>query len=337
MIVFPEAHCFVNHLFIYLYFANCMKNFFFCKKHFLKAGSFYLASLMLFSSCNSGNKVVSSFGKRKYTKGFFFNVPSIAKKQTSAKPEELVNIAKTGNAKTLIKAKNDGREATSLIVGLTAKAQNTNGSRELTKSNGQKAIKVEKFIIERGVESFSQKYAPAIDTAKVSTQQALNPQKHHWVAKIILSVIGLSALIFGIITGQGYVINGYTIDEPTPIFISLLGLLVIVIAFTLIGKGGSPNNQNQYSQARYTDVPFHPNADMGRSYDAPAHNYESGGNPTQNHTNGLKTAGGVILVILGILGLIFFGSAAIAFPSLWPFAVLALGVLIGGILMSSYH
>lgn len=27
----------------------------------------------LFTSCNSGNKVVSSFGKRKYTKGYYFN------------------------------------------------------------------------------------------------------------------------------------------------------------------------------------------------------------------------------------------------------------------------
>ena len=34
-----------------------------------------LIILSFFASCNSGNKVVSSFGKRKYTKGYFFNAP----------------------------------------------------------------------------------------------------------------------------------------------------------------------------------------------------------------------------------------------------------------------
>src|ERR1700679_359148 len=33
----------------------------------------------IFVSCNSGNKVVSSFGKRKYTKGYFFNSYAVSK------------------------------------------------------------------------------------------------------------------------------------------------------------------------------------------------------------------------------------------------------------------
>ncbi len=42
--------------------------------------------ISIFASCNSSNKVVSSFGKRKYTKGFYLNLPSrtttITKKAT---------------------------------------------------------------------------------------------------------------------------------------------------------------------------------------------------------------------------------------------------------------
>jgi len=39
----------------------------------------FIVLAALFASCNSGNKVVSSIGKRKYTKGYYFNLGSRAK------------------------------------------------------------------------------------------------------------------------------------------------------------------------------------------------------------------------------------------------------------------
>jgi hypothetical protein len=35
---------------------------------------FAILLMVVFDSCNSGNKVVSSVSKRKYTKGFYFNI-----------------------------------------------------------------------------------------------------------------------------------------------------------------------------------------------------------------------------------------------------------------------
>ncbi len=61
----------------------------------LLAGLVIAALLM---SCNSGHKVVSSFGKRKYTKGFYFNsssTPKVAGTPTNAVPQQsLDKVAK---------------------------------------------------------------------------------------------------------------------------------------------------------------------------------------------------------------------------------------------------
>jgi hypothetical protein len=56
------------------------------EKIFSLLAGLFIASL--FISCNTNNKVVSSFGKRKYTKGFYFNSHSIPK--VAAKPAYMV-------------------------------------------------------------------------------------------------------------------------------------------------------------------------------------------------------------------------------------------------------
>ena len=50
------------------------------KKHLAKLLSILVLSA-LFVSCNTGNKVVSSFGKRKYTKGYYFNLGAYKKQE----------------------------------------------------------------------------------------------------------------------------------------------------------------------------------------------------------------------------------------------------------------
>jgi hypothetical protein len=71
-----------------------------------------LATLLI--SCNSGNKVVSSFGKRKYTKGYFFN-------EGAHKRPVVAIVASNDVLENNAKAKGDKKtERTSLVQIATA-------------------------------------------------------------------------------------------------------------------------------------------------------------------------------------------------------------------------
>lgn len=66
---------------------------------------------ILLASCNTGNKVVSSFGKRKYTKGYFFNFGSHKKlelPQVATHENKPVNITTSKKGATAVQQFIDG-------------------------------------------------------------------------------------------------------------------------------------------------------------------------------------------------------------------------------------
>jgi hypothetical protein len=98
------------------------------KINFPKLLSIVAISAIL-ASCNSGNKVVSSFGKRKYTKGFFFNKGSHKNTETP-----VVAVHKDNTGKPAAKVENSTPRISSTVTENSLSTQPIITSHKVRKS-----------------------------------------------------------------------------------------------------------------------------------------------------------------------------------------------------------
>ncbi len=88
-----------------------MNTFFIRKQHFTVSGIILFVLVLLFASCGSNHSVVSSFGKRKYTKGFFLFSSAKLKEVKAAKANTVAVKPKAIREESKKEEKIDRREA----------------------------------------------------------------------------------------------------------------------------------------------------------------------------------------------------------------------------------
>jgi hypothetical protein len=254
---------------------------------------------ILLVSCNSGNKVVSTFGKRKYTKGFYSFKPAKLKegkqdKEFAGNPAGKISHAEGKKTApsiiTMVRDKSIVKERT--FFSSIAKTMN-------------KAIELGSPMLL--MENLTRKSIFGPDTNSDFDSQKKKNEKAKKIAQPIMITAGVALLIIACKLNS----------IPTTGYLLILGILLILVGFSLTAKNKQPI--------------YHPNADTPRDYD--------GGSPDiSSKLKKTNSAGGALLIVLGLIGLVasgFFTLITVALGSSplegVVFIAISLALLIGGI------
>ena len=187
---------------------------------------------ILACSCNSGNRVVSSFGKRKYTKGYFINIP--ANNEIVANNTEEPQVEKIG--------------VTTLPMPVIAlnKSLRIPPSPEPTIANPTKELKA-LSTRHKGMEEFSSVLKiMRPDTSHVA-QDTIDEFYKERKTNRILGVIGITAAVAGVMfifltnfilapvfIAIGLVISAIGIKRGSNSLLALFGFIISTIGVILL-------------------------------------------------------------------------------------------------------
>ena len=253
----------------------------------------FLLICVLFVSCNSGNKVVSSFGKRKYTKGYYSLMPSKPKNARLVKDFRANPVNKTTHSESFKKLENNRSEAMSTQTKVIPDKPIINKKRFV-----ESFAKTMNTMMERGMpmllmNGLSNQIKAFPDTSSISDSKKSKTDKTKRIIAEIFMPVGVGAVILGVELNS----------IPVTGILLLVGALLVLVGVALI------------AQKRTTNSIYHPNSDHGRGFS----NNANANNEGKSH----KDKGGCVLIVLGLIGAIILGFIILIGLALGPFVFAA--------------
>ncbi len=199
----------------------------------LSLGIAIICISILASSCNSGNSIVSSFSKRKYTKGYFINTPS-----------NVYNIA--GNTEKPVIEKVAAKVLPQKVITINKNIINQHSLSTAPITNSRKELKPTNTRLKDLEEFSSTLKIMRPDTSHVA-QDTVDEFYKERKTNRILGVIGMTAAVAGIVfiittnfilapifIAIGLIISAIGIKRGSNSLLALFGFIISAIGVILL-------------------------------------------------------------------------------------------------------
>ena len=199
--------------------------------------SFLFNLVLLLSSCGSSNKFTSSFGKRKYMRGYYLDLPSSAKEPiiTATAPNKPIHTPTVLNDNTPVQ--HSVLKTTVIPAKISVRNNKTLTSISSAKINGVSGTKLISTLI---TNMHSVTPAPN-ETSLANAKSDIN----YWaivgcglsIAGVILTAIAGTftvASIIVLVLAVGICIYSLIVDKFSFTWMGVFGLFIIFLLFTLI-------------------------------------------------------------------------------------------------------
>jgi len=191
-----------------------------------KFGFIFFLATILFTSCSTSNKFASSFNKRKYTKGYFVDIPSMINRVIVSKR---VNVPKPSISNTPLS-----------LIQVTTPLR----SSPLIKAPFQE---LEKQVSSKPILTKAETHLLPTDTTRHSTSNYNSKSEDYnytaaigcavAVAGVVMIVINtfftILAIVF-LVLGNGLCVYSFFSDKIYLTWLGIIGLSISIILFTLI-------------------------------------------------------------------------------------------------------